>query len=830
MSTGSNIISAVGAGSGLDVAGIVDGLVEADKAAPQARIDSQKTTYEAQLSAYGVLRSSISAFQDVLAPLSNPDTFNARSLAFPESNFIRPESIEPGAQLGTYQLEVDQVAQSQTLVSKEIDSEQNLGAGKVTFNFVKPATHTVTSGVHPAVQGPPTADDSLLLELNGVDIPLKSTGNFADNVDLALDAINDAAPDSGVYARRVPAPNSIELYTEDGSPFEMRVDTSEGIAGGNGDARLDEFGMVHITHAEKFAINDEHEPLEIELLDGDTLDDLVEKINKADRGIQASVIETDGKKQLMLIGPSGEAQQMEIEVEGADGNPASADLQKLAFDHDDANSPMLLTQEGRDAEIRVNGLRVVRDSNNVDDVIPGLTFTLDKAMTDPGDKVTFTVTESKETAEQAILNFVEGYNALQATFNNLTGVTTASPEEGIEEDQVGILNRDSTTKQLYQNVKGILSSAAGAGDQEIFLAELGIRTKLDGTLEFDDTQGSDGKTDLERMLDENFDRLEALFALSMDTSSPHIEINTARDIGNILSGTYDIEITKEPTQAQTTLKAFDDWILDDPADGSPNVPGSGDSTAFKLEIGDGTDGESTISTNTLNLKEIIDAANPTTHQEFADALEKAINNDENFKRDDLTVNVEAVLVGTEYELVFTSDKYGDNRQIGFTDVVDPNNKFGLGNAADVVKVDGGDVEGSINGEEAFGSGNVLLPAIGGTMTGVNFIVEPGSLGTSTFTFERGVAGDLNAMLANATRTTSTDTNPSELGLRETNINEGLSRLEREQEELDARLEKVRARYQAQYSAMDAIMSQFQRDSSTLDNLLATLPFNQNNNR
>lgn len=801
--TGSNLINATGAGR-FDVAKTVEGLVEADRAAPQARIDKNKASYETQLSAYGVLKSSISSFQAIASPLSNPDTFNARSLAFPDSDFIRPEAIDPGAQLGTYQLEVTQVAQSQTLVSGELDEDQNLGDGTLTFNFMQRATQTVAGGVGHAKQvGTSSADESLSLSLNNVDISLVSTGNYTADLTSVVDKINESTDQSGVRAV-LDGGDGIRLESVDGSDFTLGYNNDEGAGGGDGGATLSTFGMADVAFADKFVANEDKEALEIEVKDGDTIEDLVEKINKSDSDVQASILETDGKKQLMLTAPSGETQQLEITATG------SAALNQFTFDHDDPASALLLTQEGRDSKLKVNGLDVRRSSNKVDDVIPGLTFTLDRAMASSSEKVTFTVTEDKTTAKQAIENFVEGYNALQATFINLTGVKTADPEEGIEEDQVGVLSRDATAKGLYNSVRSILSAGSGAQDQEIFLAELGIRTKLDGSLEFDDTKGSDGKTDFDRMIDKDFDRLQSLFALSMDTSHSEIEISTARDIGSITSGTYELEITQEPERSVTTLHDYDNWLF----------PGG---TGFKVEIGDGSSGGGTISTGFLDLTDIsgpaISAAG--AHEEFAKALEDKINADENFKRDDITIRVEAVWDDPtlDWELKFTSEKYGDNREISFSAINDPGNAFGL--AGNVETVDGKDVQGSINGEEGFGSGDYLLPKLGGTMSGVNFKVGEGTLGTSTFTFERGMAGDLNALLARATRSTSSDTDPSEIGMREKTLNDKLEGLEKDQETLDERLEKARKKYTKEYSLLDSIMRNFSRSQETLTNLLTS---------
>ena len=100
-----------------------------EKAPQENRLNTRQEKLEAQISAYGVMKSSLSEFQSVLAPLSNPDTFNARSVSFPDTDVITPNSLDAEAQVGTYQIEVLEVAQSQSLASGAIaDSKAALGA------------------------------------------------------------------------------------------------------------------------------------------------------------------------------------------------------------------------------------------------------------------------------------------------------------------------------------------------------------------------------------------------------------------------------------------------------------------------------------------------------------------------------------------------------------------------------------------------------------------------------------------------------------------------------------------------------------------------------
>ena len=112
-----SIISTLGGGSGINTTNLVNQLVEIEKAPQQNRIDSQKEKLEAQISAYGTLKSSLSTFQGLLTPLTDNDTFNSRSASIPDTTVITANSLDANAQPGTYQIEVEAIAQQHSLAA-----------------------------------------------------------------------------------------------------------------------------------------------------------------------------------------------------------------------------------------------------------------------------------------------------------------------------------------------------------------------------------------------------------------------------------------------------------------------------------------------------------------------------------------------------------------------------------------------------------------------------------------------------------------------------------------------------------------------------------------
>jgi len=83
-----NILATLGSSSGLDTQQLVTDLTAAQKAPQQNRIDAKAEQYDAKLSAYGILKSGLSEFQNALAPLADPDIFNAKAINVPTTDVI----------------------------------------------------------------------------------------------------------------------------------------------------------------------------------------------------------------------------------------------------------------------------------------------------------------------------------------------------------------------------------------------------------------------------------------------------------------------------------------------------------------------------------------------------------------------------------------------------------------------------------------------------------------------------------------------------------------------------------------------------------------------
>ena len=72
-------ISSLGVGSGLDLGSLVSGLIEAERAPATSRLAQKEQNLSAELSAFGLLRSSLSQFQNSLSDLQSSNAFAGSS-------------------------------------------------------------------------------------------------------------------------------------------------------------------------------------------------------------------------------------------------------------------------------------------------------------------------------------------------------------------------------------------------------------------------------------------------------------------------------------------------------------------------------------------------------------------------------------------------------------------------------------------------------------------------------------------------------------------------------------------------------------------------------
>lgn len=204
----------------------------------------------------------------------------------------------------------------------------------------------------------------------------------------------------------------------------------------------------------------------ITLEEGDSLEDLQDKINELGAGVRASIFNDGSNRPYRLsLGSSRMGKQGQ-----------------LVIDTSGLNLSFMETAEACDAlmvygspDNAANGILVSSSSNKFTDVLPGL----DLEIKDTSEQaVMISVVRSDKNAVANVTAMVENYNRFREKLNELTKFDEITGE-------TGLLVGDSAALRLDVDLSRMLSGRfLGVGSIQS-LAEVGLDLKADGTLSFD---------------------------------------------------------------------------------------------------------------------------------------------------------------------------------------------------------------------------------------------------------------------------------------------------------------------------------------------------------
>lgn len=232
-----------------------------------------------------------------------------------------------------------------------------------------------------------------------------------------------------------------------------------------------------------------------------SLQGAVSAINAADLGVTAEIVDTgiDGDRyRIQLIGETG------------------AD-QAFSLTSDDDSISFSSVQSATDAQLNVNGIEFTRSSNVIDDVLTGVSLTLN-TVTDGA--ANLNISQDNAQARANIVDFVTIYNEAQRQLKDLANSSND-----------GALAGDSIFRSLTSSLRNIIlgSSSSGSGDISS-LSDMGISVARSGELAVDDTK-------LDDVLANNYADVIQMFSANTDdqaTSSTDVA-GLAGDINKLIS-------------------------------------------------------------------------------------------------------------------------------------------------------------------------------------------------------------------------------------------------------------------------------------------------------
>lgn len=136
----SGTVTSTGLGSGLDIESIVEGLVSAEGDVKQSNLETEEAELETELSSVSLLQSALAEFEDSLSSLTDAATFNAVTASVSDDKAFAVET-DSDAQVGSYAIEVQQLASAHKLVNTQAYSAGS--SGSLTFTQANGNSFTI---------------------------------------------------------------------------------------------------------------------------------------------------------------------------------------------------------------------------------------------------------------------------------------------------------------------------------------------------------------------------------------------------------------------------------------------------------------------------------------------------------------------------------------------------------------------------------------------------------------------------------------------------------------------------------------------------------------
>ena len=513
-----------------------------------------------------------------------------------------------------------------------------------------------------------------------------------------------------------------------------------------------------------------------------SLDGLKNAINAAGLGVNASIVnDGTGYRLVMSSQQTGQGNSISLSVTDSDGNNTDTSGLSL-FSFGAGTNNMVQTIAAQDAQFSVNGLSLTSATNSATGVIDGVTLNLNKAQ--PGVPVSLNIGSDTEGLADQVQGFVDDMNAMRDVIKYL-----GSYEKDPNDPTKGSLKGEQALKQVEADIKRFMQVRINDGSAYQSMADIGIKSNLDGTLELDSAK-------LSAAIAADPSAVGKLFAATARSTDSQVSYIGSSD--KTVEGTYALTVDQVAKQALYLGNTASGLATD------PITVVAGDNT-FTIKLG------ATEST-TLSI-----AAGTYSRDDLARIMQTAINNDANLKSKGLTAQMSFDSVNNRFQL--STDKFGSQATIDFTSIsAGLMSSMGLATGTGAAGSYGGqDVMGSLSKDGVsytfLGNGqevkiNSFLP---GAPRDLQFKVEGSAIGNrGELTFQRGFAALLSKSITDMFNAQS-----GSIGVAVTALDKRDIEFTEKLKQVDTRYEQALARYTQQFSIVNATIANLTALKSSL---------------
>ena len=204
-----------------------------------------------------------------------------------------------------------------------------------------------------------------------------------------------------------------------------------------------------------------NEDFTIDISSSNNLTSLRDTINSLGAGVTATVLTT---------GTGANPYYLSLTAD-----TTGATTLELRDDPDGANTNLLTSlNQGANTEFQLNGVAVSKTTTYINDVVPGVTFTIG-GTTAVDESVTVTIASNRSQLETALESFVSNYNILREQINAQVG------------SGAGLLSGDYLIREVQGRLRSLTSYSGNGSGSIAGLADLGIEFDQAGVASFNAT-------------------------------------------------------------------------------------------------------------------------------------------------------------------------------------------------------------------------------------------------------------------------------------------------------------------------------------------------------
>lgn len=759
-----------GLASNLDIDSIVNTIIEAERR-PVALLEADQELKTKQVAAYQAVAAKFLALKSHLATMLRRASFEKYNIRVSDESVLSATANGSVAD-GSYALRVLSLATNHQIATHGFDSPSaaTFGTGtlQISVGDASPRTINIEAGKNSLLG----IKDAINAARIGVTASIINDGTASKPYRLILTADKTGLKNSINISQSLTGGESLDFSTAIfDNPEEIITSTGSSSTITLGSSAV-YTGATNKTYTFTVAGNGS------QTIGTDNI-----TINWTDGANSGSILVTQSDTEYELTGNGSDGLRLQF---SAGTLNAGDTFQVSTF------APLL--QSANDAQVAIGGngsgspIVVSSATNTFTDLIPGLRLDL-KKISDPGATISIQTSRDTSSVRKLIDDFIAKYNDVMDFIDEQNTYNQDTKESGV-------LFSDFSLQVMQSSLRTTATSViAGLTGGSRSLASLGIRSNMDGRLAVMNS------ATLNDAISNNFEDFLKVFIDSGQSSSSFIEFISA-GTKTVDGQKYDVDITRAATKG-----FFQGTNIADPSLTPLTLTET--NNMLKLRI-DGVVSNDIVLTPGIY----------SSGDDLATELQTRIDADSKIKA--LGVRVEWVNLGETGYLKLTSGSYGSTSKVEmYTSIA--NSAFAtLGLATGLVNP-GLNVEGTINGETATGSGQILTGNEGNRTTDglkLKITLENSSLvngAEGSITLAKGISSRLDKVLDNITKSID-----GSIARRTSALNNQIDNIKKQIEDYDERLAARKESLYKQFLEMESALSEYQAQGAYLESQLANL--------